>query len=192
MKTNSNLKKIFFAGALVCAVFAMQLSHIANAAAVQSSKLVAPVKAGSLQLTVPGSSTISSIDVSATDLETTGIVNDIQVTDLRGKKTPLGWSLTVTATNFQTIDSDLIPIARFKMAVSQYKFINGADGGIVVPGTVSFIDGNNDGVSDAATLLFAKPGFGAGQFSISPILKLLVPAFTVAGDYQSTLTLTIS
>lgn len=168
-------------------------SQVSAAARIQQSSVVnTSVKGKSLTLTAPASATMGAVDVAVTPTEATGTLAGIQVADLRGKKPPLGWSLTITATDFVSAGADKIPVTALKIGVAQYQFLAGTDGGIIVPGTISLLDSKNNGVSDAATLLNANSGFGAGQFSISPILKLLVPAFSVAGDYQSTLTLTLS
>lgn len=192
MKTKIIFKKAAISLFLVSAFLYLVLPFISYAQVLKSSKLTTSVKPNSLTLSAPASATMNPIDVSADEVETTGTMVGIEVTDLRGKKPPLGWSLTVTTTDFKSPDNDVIPLTRFKMLVNQYQFIGGIDGGISIPGTVAFADPNNDGISDAAALLIAKTGFGAGKFSISPILRLLVPAFTIAGDYQSTLVLTLS
>lgn len=192
MKTKIVFKKAAIFLSLVSAFLYLVLPLISHAQIVKSSKATTSVKPNSLTLSAPASVSMNPIDVSADEIETTGTMAGIEITDLRGKKLPLGWSLTVTVTDFKSADNDTILLTKFKMLVNQYQFLGGIDGGITIPGTAAFVDSNNDGISDAASILIAKAGFGAGKFSISPILKLLVPAFTIAGDYQSTIVLTLS
>lgn len=192
MKTKIIFKNVTIFLSLVSAFLYFVLPFITYAQVIKSSKATTSIKPNSLTLSAPASASMNPIDVSADEVETTGTMTGIEITDLRGKKLPLGWSLTVTVTDFKSTDNDVIPLVKFKMLVNQYQFLGGIDGGITIPGTVAFADPNNDGVSDASSMLIAKSGFGAGKFSISPILKLLVPAFTIAGDYQSTIVLTLS
>lgn len=163
----------------------------ANAQVVKSTSLVAAVKGKSLTLTAPASIAMGAIDVASEATETSGTMTGVTVEDLRGKKIPLGWSLTMTATDFKTIANDVIPVTQLKVDTSTYKFIKGKDGGISVPGIVSVADGNQDGTSDAISIMNASAGNGAGSFSVDPVIKLTIPAFSTAGDYQSTVTLTL-
>lgn len=157
----------------------------------KSTSLKAAVRGKSLTLVAPANVTMDPIDVSATETATSGTMTGIEVSDLRGKKTPLGWSLTMTATDFKTTESDVIPVSNLIVKAAIYKHLNGKDGGITVPGEVSVKDSDGDATSDAITLMNAAAGFGAGGFSVDPILQLTVPPYSVEGDYQSTVTITL-
>lgn len=158
---------------------------------VKSTELTAAVRAKALTLLAPASVTMSAIDVSPDPVDSTGTMTGVEAQDLRGKKTPLGWSLTMTAMDFKTADNDIIPVTQLTVTTNSYKFLNGKDGGISVSGAVTATDANNDGTSDAISILNAAAGSGAGSFQVDPTLKLNVPAYSVAGDYQSTVMLTL-
>lgn len=180
-------------------------SATANAATFGSTTKV-KVKAVGLTISAPAQVDMGEISVDVQDQTVTGLISDIVVTDLRGKKTSLGWSATVTATEFleETDRALKIPFTRMTLevpspaqsgaAANSHFAVSAGDAADVTffAATRGFSDADNDGTSDPVSLMSAPASHGAGRYSLSVMLKLLVPAFQPAGSYSAVLTETVS
>lgn len=116
------------------------------------------------------------------------IVIDVQ--DLTG--TGAGWQLEVTSTTF-TDGSHTLPTT----ALSITGVTSGCDGTTCTDPTnsityTSFIVPADTAPPTAIQFFNAAAGTGLGDFTITPTFALAVPATTYAGNYSSTVTLTIA
>ena len=117
------------------------------------------------------------------DQTTTGGLGTIDISDARG--TGAGWNLIVQAGDFVNTDGSgaFIPAAGFA--------IDGTP-------TVTAVAGNTKpeaftGPLDSPLLLLAAGAHtGMGRYQTDPALSLIVPADTIAGTYETTITLTIT
>lgn len=198
MKTKL-LKKLSLTVLAVCGVATMLfIGQSVAFAAQQQSQILISVKGKGLTLSAPAAVDMGSIDVNVEDTILNGAFNGIVVTDLRGNKTPLGWSATITASEFADKDDPTLKIPFSQMNLTpgtnpHFQVVAGDPNGLTYINTAKqFTDGNGDGISDPLSLITAPAGKGAGQYSISVILKLVIPAFTPAGNYGMVLTSTVS
>jgi hypothetical protein len=148
--------------------------------------LAVTVQAGSLSFTADSTSqSLAPVNLSGLDSSTTGSLGTFTVIDGRGSQA--GWQLVLSASDF-TLDSSpalTIPASNF--------FVKPAP-------TVTYICGNptlptaNSGVLafPGVAVLVAASGAGDGQYQTSPSVELLVPASTYAGNYEATITVTLS
>lgn len=130
------------------------------------------------------------ITVDAFSQTMVGPMNTVTVTDLRGSAD--GWSLTAAlADDFTAVTGGTI--TKDKVALTGV-------GCAPVPGSATRITGSGGNLSNpAVTLCKVEPGVddssgdsGSGQYAVSAQLELEVPAFQRAGEYTSTLTITLT
>lgn len=200
------MKSRIIVGVLLIGLTGFLIPSVPAFAASFGSTTKVKVKAASLTISAPAQVDMGEITVDVEDQTVTGVISDIVVTDLRGKKTPLGWSATVTATEFlEETDRTLkIPFTKMTLEVpspaqgaaaanSHFSVRAGDPADITFFSTTrGFPDADNDGTSDPISLMSAPSGHGAGRYSLSVVLKLLVPAFQPAGTYSAVLTETVS
>jgi hypothetical protein len=114
---------------------------------------------------------------------------DISVNDFTGSGD--GWNLQITSTAFSDGSHSLVNTAMTITAVGAV--CDGGDctlptNGIGYPFTVPA-----DTVAPAAGKFFnAAIDSGMGDFTVSPTFQLAIPADTYAGDYESTVTITLA
>lgn len=197
MKTKTLKKVVIFIS--LSAISAMLfIGQSVAFAAQQKSQMLISVKGKGLTLLAPVTVDMGSIDVNVADTTLNGEFNEMLVTDLRGNKTALGWSATMTATEFVEQGDPTLKIPFSNMSLTpganpHFQVVAGDKNGITyLNATKQFTDGNGDGISDPLSLMSSQASNGAGQYSISVILKLIVPAFTPAGNYGMVLTSTVS
>ncbi|MEK7524496.1 MAG: hypothetical protein AAB588_05725 [Patescibacteria group bacterium] len=185
-------------------LFSLLAMPTAEGAAIVSKSKVR-VKPQGLSIGAPASVDMGEIPVDTMEQTVQGVINNIVVTDLRGNKAPLGWSATLTATDFiEDTDYQLkIPMGRMSLDIpsaaqlpagqSYFRVLAGDGAGVTFFNTGrAFSDANRDGISDPVSLMNALAGRGVGKFDISLLLKVNIPPFNPAGSYTSTLTETVS
>lgn len=157
-----------------------------------------------LNITAPENIDVGAFSVAVDDTELETIINDIVVTDLRGNATPLGWSATLTATEFvESTNRNLkIDFSRMELVVPpaqhlppgqrHFRVVGGDPSVTYFNAPRRMADADRDGVSDPVPLMSAAAGRGVGQYALSLLLKLTIPAFTPAGNYEAILTSTVS
>jgi len=151
--------------------------------ALASRRVAVTVKGGPLGFTHAGASSLAEVILTGYDQTTTGGLGTIDISDARG--TGAGWSLILQADDFVNADSSGATIP--------------ADG-FTVDGTptVTTVAGKSPpqafsgALGDPLRLLAADPATGMGRFQTDPGLSLVVPADTIAGTYETTVTMTIT
>ena len=144
------------------------------------------VKAGPLTLTnAPTMSLTTTLDGS--DLVVTGSLGDSTVIDATGSGA--GWRLTIAGTTFKNaagkaLPSDALTISGVTVVKNSGKAPTNTTS---YPVTVPTADSAPPAVKFAA----AAADSGMGKFTVTPSIALAVPADAYAGDYGSTLTISI-
>lgn len=161
-------------------VIAGQLSQQANAAAGNPSSTAIVLKG-------PGGA--SAVTVATTDQTMTGPLNPVTVTDVRGGTA--GWSLTAGLSGpFTEVGGGAMPTSAAKLT---------GVGCAPVAGSATRTTGSGGTLSSAVTLCGVDPGVddsdgqsGGGQYTVTGAVELTVPAFQKAGEYTSTLVITLT
>lgn len=117
---------------------------------------------------------------------------EVTASDMRG--TAGGWHVTIVGTDFQdTSDGSTVsfPISNFPM-YGGWVFNSQPSGHATntAPGVNTIPAISPAGIS--SNVMVAPPGSGAGHYKATYAASLTVPAGTLVGSYQSTLTVTIS
>ena len=148
-----------------------------------AAKVSVNIKGGSLVLTPSGDSSLTDVTLDGTDQATTGALAQLRVRDGRG--TGVGWSLTVSATDFEEINDPSKTIAATGFSVSAVNMVReaGSPSGSVTQ--------NTGALSPPLTLMSAASPGGRGSYRAVPDLSLSVPAETFVGTYASTVTETV-
>lgn len=149
-----------------------------------------------------GTSTVTggTLDMEATDAPSVAVTLDgtdqaptdsfnIDVNDARG--TGAGWNLQITSTAFTdgtySLDTDAATITGVTSACDQGTCTDPTNSISYAALTVPA-----DTVAPAAVKLFnAAANTGMGDFTITPTIRVAVPANTYAGNYESTITISI-
>jgi hypothetical protein len=188
---NSGLARSLAIGlvaALLAAVLAKGTVWAANTMS-GSTDVTQTITADSFTLTVPTSTTMSSVTVSTAVQTTTGTVTDIHVDDARGDYPALGWNLTVASSNFSHTSNTSIPdIDVTNLTVTPQNLRN--DTGSSLTGVSLGSSHNFTGTTDQATVATAVSGAGNGSYYMDLGLSLNIPANQYAGSYEATLTFT--
>ena len=144
------------------------------------------VKAGPLTLTnAPTLSLSTTLDGS--NLVVTGSLGESTVIDATGSGA--GWRLTIAGTTFKnaagkTLPSDALTITGVTVVKNSGKApTNTTSYPVTVPTAAS--------APAAVKFASAAADSGMGKFTITPAIALAVPADAYAGDYASTLTISI-
>ena len=158
-----------------------------------------PTAPGVLAMTVAAGSTTLTEDGS-TELvrRFTGALPTVTVTDTRNPEeipAGAGWYVLGTASDFTSSTGDTIGAENLGWAPN---LIDGGDSGLVAEGDVvdTAIDGGPDGVGlvDQELLAITDDSAGVaeeGSWTADAALTLKTPATVDAGDYSSTLTLSL-
>lgn len=148
-----------------------------------AAKVTVNIKGGSLVLTPSGDSSLTDVTLDGTDQSTTGALAQVRVRDGRG--TGVGWSLTLSATDFEEINDPSKTIAASGFSVSAVNMTReaGSPAGSVTQ--------NAGALSPPLTMMNATAPGGRGSYRAIPDLSLLVPAETFVGTYASTVTQTL-
>lgn len=125
---------------------------------------------------------LTPITLSGADTSVPGTFGMLEVSDARG--TAGGWNVVLASTDFLRQDStETIPATGFY---------------VPAPPAVTTVYGGAPPVSDGGllagvglTILDALPSTGAGQYTTIPDLELMVPAQTLNGTYEATITQTL-
>ncbi len=148
-----------------------------------AAKVSVSIKGGSLVLTPSGDSSLTDVTLDGTDQSTTGALAQVRVRDGRG--TGAGWSLTVSATDFEEINDPSKTIAASGFSVSAVNMTRDAGS------PAGSVTQNTGALSPPLTMLNATSPGGRGSYRAVPDLSLLVPAETFIGTYASTVTETL-
>lgn len=126
---------------------------------------------------------LNDVDINGADQLTTGSLGLFSFIDARG--TGAGWEFTAQATDFASDDGEgnLISAAGFRVP-------NAPAVTVIAGNTAPQAFGGP--LNAPIDLMVATPGTGMGTFEVEPLLELDIPAETLAGSYESTLTLTLS
>ncbi len=146
------------------------------------TKVSVDIQGGPLSLTA-GNPTLADTNLTGSDQITTGTLGLIEVTDARG--TGAGWNVTAQATDFikPADPSQKIPAAGL--------IVEDIPPATTVAGNAA-PSGATGSLGSPLLILTAETDSGMGRYQATPQISLLVPAETLAGSYDSTLTLTIT
>jgi hypothetical protein len=155
-----------------------------------TQKITAAVTGGALTLTSAGSTV--ALPAATPGQTTTGNLNAVTVSDLRG--TNAGWDLVGQVTDFTAAGGARIPAANLgwtptaSVAAGSLRAAAGAKnavapGGPVAPGA---------GLGTSRTLCSAETGSSLGSSTCGAALDLGVPESSAAGEYSAVLTLTLA
>jgi hypothetical protein len=145
------------------------------------------VTGGTLSVT-PAAITFNGVTLNGqTQNDVAGATTAWTATDPTG--TGIGWSVTISATDFlKTGDATkTIPVSGFEMTLLDTAITTVAGNAQPVS---SF--GTAKALGATQTLVTAAAGTGMGTYGLLPTFTLDVPADTYAGDYVSTVTVSIS
>ncbi len=154
---------------------------------------------GLLTQNAPADVSLGSIVTSTSDQTVTGTASDYTVDEARGynQTDEPGWSATATFTDM-TSTKGTIDVTNFTVTptnLREYRNgqqVNAGSEDATLGSAVTLADSNDDGVSDTFTWMSAAAGHGIDRFKSDLGLSLVVPANTPAGDYSSTVTITVS
>ena len=142
------------------------------------------ITGGPLALEIGEDVSFDPVILDGEDVISTAVMSTICAHDARG--TGLGWNVNISATDFvNTTDPS--------------KIIEASGLSIPFPPTITAVAGNTSPSSYSGVLadggfkLMSSPtNTGMGKYQINPILNLFIPASTHTGNYESTITITIS
>jgi len=149
-----------------------------------SADQVYTVTGGILSISNPTSVTFTSVTVQATAQQTTANMSAITVTDSRGSNA--GWSATTTVGNFSD-GLHTILVTNLSITPGSLTIVSGSGTGVSAGTNHTFTSS-----SDAATLMNASVGNGNGEYQVSPTLNLTIPVGSYSGNYNTTMTITVS
>jgi uncharacterized repeat protein (TIGR01451 family) len=135
----------------------------------------------SISLTVPSSVAFTPKTVSTTSQTTTVTLSNISYTDRRSSFTP--WSSTISFSDCSTAGG-LIPASNVTIDPGSISTITGS-GLYNTPGSSGFFANS----TTPRTLITNSAVNGGGTFTISPVLTLTIPAYSRAGTYTCTATI---
>ena len=131
----------------------------------------------------------SAVTVSTTSQLMEGALNPVTVTDVRGGTA--GWSLTAA------LSGPFTEVGSGQIAESAAKLVQ--VGCSPLAGSATRNPGSGGTLSSAVTLCGVDPGVddsdgqsGGGQYTVTGTVELTVPAFQKAGEYASTLVITLT
>jgi hypothetical protein len=169
-------------------VTAGSLSQQADAAATNpsSTAIVLTKQNAASKYTYAGAPAVT-VETASQVME--GALNPVTVTDVRGGTA--GWSLTAS------LSDPFTEVGGGQMAKAAAKLVQ--VGCAPVAGSATRTPGTGGTLSSAVTLCGVDPGVddsdgqsGGGQYTISGAVELTVPAFQKAGEYTSTLVITLT
>ncbi|MCF2525625.1 alpha/beta hydrolase domain-containing protein [Yinghuangia soli] len=146
----------------------------------------AEVQPGSLSMSQQASGVeLAPVTINGRTQQATGRINTVAVADLRGGT--LGWSLTGRTTDFVSDTGGVIPAAKFTWTPSCT---------VTFPDSPSIAVAGSPGPVAAGALLCRQPEnppktVSGGFFAADARVSLEVPAYTLAGRYTATLTLSL-
>ena len=108
--------------------------------------------------------------------------NGIEVEDDRGAYT--GWSVTGSMTDFE-FEDQVIKLTNLQISPQQVLVDKGQSDGVWAGASI------RPEVEELFSLMQADVGYGNGKYRQQVLLDLSIPANSVAGDYQSRLTITL-
>ncbi len=164
-----------------------------------TTKISLVANGGLLTQNAPVDVDLGSIITSTTNQIVPGTASDYTVDEARGYNTTdePGWSAVATFTDM-TSDKGTIDVTNFTVTpqnLREYRNsqqVNVGSEDATLGSAVTLADSDDDGTSDSFTWLSAAKGHGIDRFKADLGLSLVVPANTPAGDYSSTVTITVS
>ncbi len=177
-------------------VYAYSLSQTGGASALGNDGVTVVsliANGGLLTHQAPADVSLGSIITSTTDQTVTGTATGYLVDNARGYNSTdePGWTATATFTDM-TSTKGTIDVTNFTVTPSNLTAVSGSVTNVTLGTAVTLSDSDNDGTSDPFTWVKATAGAGIGRYSSDLGISLVVPANTPAGDYSSTVTITIS
>jgi len=126
---------------------------------------------------------LAAMTLTGVDATTTGNLGALNVRDGRGTGT--GWSVVIASTDFRLAGNPVftIPAAGFTVPVAPA--VNTISGQAPPATAAGLLAGAG------LTVMNATAGSGMGQYEVVPGLELAVPAQTLSGTYEATMTETI-
>lgn len=144
------------------------------------------VRSGPLTLALGPSASLSTT-LSGDDLVLRGELSSATVVDATGSGT--GWKLTIAGTPFKNAAGKVLPSDALVITGLTTVRHSGREPAntVTYPLVVPLSENGATPVRFAA----AAPDSGMGRFTLTPAIALTVPADTYAGDYGSTLTISV-
>lgn len=167
---------------LLATLLILSLVHPAGPV-LASTRVSVGISGGPLGFTIAGAGQLNDATLTGYDQTAVGALGLVDVRDARG--TGQGWNLVIDADDFVDTGGSggTIPAAGFSVDEQpQVTKVAGNTEPLAFSGTLD----------QPLTLLSAAPNTGMGRFQVSPDLALVIPAATIAGSYESTVTLTIA
>ncbi len=186
MNTRTNHRLSFWA---IFALVAVLVLAIATPSFADEVTGTATVNAGTLVMLATDHPAFAATTLNGTDQTQTDSIA-ISVNDFTGSGD--GWNLQITSTTFTNVFSDTLPNTALTIESASVACDGGTctnpNNGIgyfyVVPAAAT---------APAAGKFFnAAVDTGMGDFTVTPTFKLAIPADTYAGDYSSTVTITVA
>ena len=148
---------------------------------------------GLLTHQAPSDVSLGTIVTSTNDQTVTGTATGYVVDNARGYNSTdePGWSVTATFTDM-TSTKGTIDVTNFTVTPANLVANSGSAANVTLGSSTTLTDTDDDGTSDAFTWVTAAAGSGIGRYTSNLNLSLVIPANTPAGDYSSTVTITIS
>jgi len=148
---------------------------------------------GLLTHQAPADVSLGTIITSTNDQTVTGTATGYIVDNARGYNSTdePGWSVTATFTDM-TSTKGTIDVTNFTVTPANLTANSGSATNVTLGSATTLSDTDDDGTSDPFTWVTAAAGAGIGRYTSNLNLSLVVPANTPAGDYSSTVTITIS
>ncbi|NOY14676.1 MAG: hypothetical protein GXP43_00460 [bacterium] len=175
--------------------YAYSLGQTGNSALGNDGVTVVSLVANGGLLThqAPTDVSLGSIITSTSDQTMTGTATGYLVDNARGYNTTdePGWTATATFTDL-TSSKGTIDVTNFTVTPQNLTVLSGSSTGVSLGSSTSLTDTDDDGTSNALTWITASAGSGMGRYSSDLGILLTVPANTPAGDYSSTVTITVS
>lgn len=165
------------------------LSHLVTVAAFL---FFVPAAVGGFSLTTTAAPTFS-VTLNGTD-QTPAYTMDLNVDNSGLGSTLLGWNLTITSTQFSTGGATPKTLAAGASSITSVAS-SCAVGPCVTPtNSVTYPIPVPAGSTPPSAVKFfnAALASGTGTFTITPTVKVAIPANVYAGSYTSTLTLTLA
>ena len=161
--------------------------------------LTQTVTAGALTVSAPASVTFGAVDYSFTGQTSSGnTLDNIQPSDKRGSEA--GWTVVATCTDWtkgaDTMDYDGNGTTTGQLTINQGSVTVSKTAGQDIDPTNGPIKGTTDSfdaVTTEITILTASASYGEGEYDADGYdLQQYIPGMTNAGDWTTTLTITIS
>ena len=151
--------------------------------ALASQRVTVAIKGGPLGFTLAGPSSLADVTLTGYDQTATGALGTIDISDARG--TGAGWGLILQAGDFVNTNGSGAFIPATGFAIDGTPTVTTVAGNARPEAFIGSLD-------SPLLLLTAGAHTGMGRYQADPALSLVVPADTIAGAYETTVTMTIT